>query len=307
VRVGVRVIKQLTAPFPYFGGKRRVALLVWERFGAVANYVEPFFGSGAVLLGRPGGARGIENVNDADGYVVNFWRALRSEPDWLQDQTSRMPSLEADLHAWGDYLAKNRGEVTEKLRADPRWYDRELAAWWVWGVSASIGHSWPRERFGEMPSNHPGGVLSQRDLGPLSVRMSKVRVLCGDWSRIVKVGTMRHQASEASGESVSGVFFDPPYIDGDMAYGTTTQDEHASIFADVCRWCEEHGEDPKLRIALCGYEGTWDPPATWSTVAWKARGGYGNQSGGKAGNTNAKRERIWFSPACLDASQASLW
>ena len=43
----------LRAPFPWFGGKRRVAPEVWERFGDVPNYVEPFFGSGAVLLGRP--------------------------------------------------------------------------------------------------------------------------------------------------------------------------------------------------------------------------------------------------------------
>ena len=37
----------LRAPFPWFGGKRRVAPEVWERFGDVPNYVEPFFGSGA--------------------------------------------------------------------------------------------------------------------------------------------------------------------------------------------------------------------------------------------------------------------
>ena len=40
----------LKAPFPWFGGKSKVAGLVWERFGDVANYVEPFAGSLAVLL-----------------------------------------------------------------------------------------------------------------------------------------------------------------------------------------------------------------------------------------------------------------
>ena len=42
----------LKAPFPWFGGKSRAAHLVWERFGNVRAYVEPFFGSGAVLLRR---------------------------------------------------------------------------------------------------------------------------------------------------------------------------------------------------------------------------------------------------------------
>lgn len=68
----------LKAPFPWFGGKSRVAAEVWTRFGAdVGNYVEPFFGSGAVLLARPGGPGNIETVNDLDGYIANFWRAVR--------------------------------------------------------------------------------------------------------------------------------------------------------------------------------------------------------------------------------------
>ena len=33
---------KLTAPFTWFGGKRKAAPLIWERFGDVANYVEPF-------------------------------------------------------------------------------------------------------------------------------------------------------------------------------------------------------------------------------------------------------------------------
>jgi hypothetical protein len=39
---------QLVAPFPWFGGKRKVASLVWERLGEVKHYIEPFFGGGTV-------------------------------------------------------------------------------------------------------------------------------------------------------------------------------------------------------------------------------------------------------------------
>jgi site-specific DNA-adenine methylase len=38
----------MKSPFPWMGGKSRVADLVWDRFGNVPNYCEPFFGSGAV-------------------------------------------------------------------------------------------------------------------------------------------------------------------------------------------------------------------------------------------------------------------
>lgn len=60
----------LRAPFPYFGGKSRIAHLVWPRFGDPSNYVEPFAGSLAVLLARPHEPR-IETVNDACCYVAN--------------------------------------------------------------------------------------------------------------------------------------------------------------------------------------------------------------------------------------------
>ena len=35
----------LHAPFPYFGGKRLDAPIIWPRFGQVQNYVESFAGS----------------------------------------------------------------------------------------------------------------------------------------------------------------------------------------------------------------------------------------------------------------------
>lgn len=74
----------MSAPFPWFGGKRKVAAEVWRRFGAVQNYVEPFFGSGAVLLGRPSPS-GPETVNDLDGYVcvAPETRILRKDFRWI--------------------------------------------------------------------------------------------------------------------------------------------------------------------------------------------------------------------------------
>ena len=65
----------LAAPFPYFGGKANACEEVWSAFGVVDNYVEAFAGSAAMLLGAPDGKR-IETINDFDGFVANFWRAI---------------------------------------------------------------------------------------------------------------------------------------------------------------------------------------------------------------------------------------
>jgi DNA adenine methylase len=70
----------LSPPFPWFGGKRRVADIVWKALGDVPNYVEPFAGAAAVLLARPDShewARHTETINDKDGLLVNLWRALK--------------------------------------------------------------------------------------------------------------------------------------------------------------------------------------------------------------------------------------
>ena len=71
----------MKAPFTWFGGKRRVADVVWDALCDVDNYVEPFAGSLAVLLERPTWHRGqAETVNDLDRFLANFWRALAASP-----------------------------------------------------------------------------------------------------------------------------------------------------------------------------------------------------------------------------------
>ena len=73
--------------------------------------------------------------------------------------------------------------------------------------------------------------------------------------------------------------------------------------AGVRAWALEHGDDPKLRIALCGYDGEHDMPQSWDCVAWTAGGGYGRSQRGKS---NRHRERIWFSPHRLSDSRLPL-
>lgn len=131
----------LKAPFPWFGGKRRVADPVWRAFGPdVANFVEPFAGSLAVLLGRPGGAGKIETVNDLDRWLANFWRAVTAEPDEVA-RWADWPVNEADLHARHLWLV-NQEEFREKMHTDPNHYDVKIAGWWVWGICQWIGGGW---------------------------------------------------------------------------------------------------------------------------------------------------------------------
>ena len=64
----------LRPPYPWFGSKRRIASVIWQGFGAVDNFIDPFMGSMAVLLGGYS-PDGIETVDDLDWLIANFWRA----------------------------------------------------------------------------------------------------------------------------------------------------------------------------------------------------------------------------------------
>jgi len=319
----------MKAPYPYFGGKSRCAPLIWERFGDVKNYVEPFAGSLAVLLARPhfpfdGDVR-IETVNDYDGLLANFWRATKQFPDAVAEAAD-WPVNEADLHARHLWLVRRKPELTSHLMADPDYCDPKAAGWWVWGLSCWIGSGWCSgngpwiEENGEFVLGSAGqgvnrqrphlgtagqGVNRQRPhlgdvFAELHSRLRHVRVCCGDWARVTGDSVTWNCAS---GAMLTGVFLDPPYADtANRAAGLYAEDS-LTVAHDVRRWAIEAGKNPLMRVCLAGYEGEHEMPDDWECVAWKASGGYGSQGDGQ-GRENAGRERLWFSPACVKPAKA---
>ena len=310
----------LKAPFPWFGGKSRVAHIVWPRLGNVRNYIEPFAGSLAMLLQRPHEPH-VETVNDLDCYLANFWRAVQSAPDAVAEYAD-WPVNEADLHARHKWLVEQLATgFAERVQNDPDYYDAKIAGWWVWGICAWIGSGWCTPRPAEKRPNiattgrgvhrimlskqcphlgNPGQGVHRPTIqgnlvewfAALQARLRRVRVCCGDWKRVCS------SKSTTTRLGLTGVFLDPPYS-GDAGRDNNIYREENLTVADECReWCLEYGDNPKIRIALCGYEGEHNELEShgWDVVAWKAPGGYASQ--GKRDAMNRHRERIWFSPHC---------
>ncbi len=131
----------------------------------------------------------------------------------------------------------------------------------------------------------------------LAERLRRVRVCCGDWSRVLGPSvTFKH--------GITGVFLDPPYADTASRADSLYAADSLTVAHEVREWAIANGDNRDLRIALCGYDGEHQMPDSWECVAWKARGGYGSQNA--VANENPARERIWFSPACL-RNQGCLW
>jgi hypothetical protein len=130
----------LAAPFPYFGGKRRAAPRIWQALGDPAGYVEPFAGSAAVLLARPDfTGRRVETLNDADGWLVNTWRAIQLSPAEVAHHAWG-PVAEIDYHARLAWLQQRRTpDLVAWLEGDPEAHDAKAAGWWLYVVACGIG------------------------------------------------------------------------------------------------------------------------------------------------------------------------
>jgi len=293
--------------FPYIGGKWRVADEVWKRFGRVKTYVEPFGGSLAVYLSCPyPEALRAAVLNDLDCMIVNFWRAVRAEPDKVAYHAYHISSL-ADFIARNNYLAKQRADgFRERMFQDPEFYDVKSAGWWVWGQCLLIGASIGGYGSAKFHTKQPDLTMLRgikvfrrqedvvRFMERLSHRLEPARVLCGDWSRCVE---------RAGDEKLApvGVFLDPPYDKSLRCVGIYMSDKSDNEPGPaVYDWCMKNGNDPDVRIALCGYEGEYDMPDSWEVYKWSSGGGWGTmaKSPNVRSQSNRFKERIWFSPSC---------
>ena len=352
----------MKAPFPYFGGKSLVASLVWQALGEVDCYVEPFFGSGAVLLNRPGWEPGcglVETVNDKDGLVANFWRALQHDPEAVAFHAD-YPVFENDLHARHAWLVGRKDSLQTRLEGNPNYYDAKAAGWWCWGLACWIGSGFcsgkgpwrvrrvngarrlvkgnaghgvnrklvhlgnagrgvnrqlvhlggagrgvnrKRVHLGDAGRGDPGngecGLLAW--MQALADRLARVRGCCGDWTRVCggRSGDALHHLTQFG---ICGIFLDPPYSGGIGRAEALYRVEDLQVSHDVRDWCIQHGDDPRLRIVLCGYDTEHKLPRGWRCMDGKTRPGMA-QIGNGNGKANRHRERLWLSPHCLRLSR----
>jgi hypothetical protein len=309
---------KLAAPFPYFGGKRRAAPLIWDALGDPAGYVEPFAGSAATLLMRPPfKGRRVETLNDADGWLVNAWRSIQHAPDHVADH-AHGPVAEIDYHARLAWLQERRTpDLVAWLEGHPEHYDAKAAGWWLYVMACGIGDPWGagpwRVVNHRLVKNGNAGQGVNRKLPhlgnagkeqlaaymqALAHRLSRVRITCGDWRRVLTPSVTR---SGAGGDGSRAVFLDPPYSTGSNLYAASG-DDAAQIADQVREWCRT--ADASLRIVLAGYDVDHAELERhgWGCIKGKA----GRGAGYSVNSGNGRRERLWLSPACIHADQLGL-
>ena len=316
---------ELKAPFPYFGGKSKIAERVWTLFGDVKNYVEPFAGSAAVLLARPPGSKGPETLNDFSCFVVNAWRSVRDNPEALSERLVG-PVCEVNTEAEHAALMRSGDGLRDRL-GDPTYSDTTLAAYWIRGANEWIGSGWAggegpwswsresgwRKRDRQLPHLGNAGTGINRQLPHLGDagkgqyeqrvewvsdwlcalrdRLCEVRIACGDFERVLGEScTTKH--------GLTGVFLDPPYDGTEYVYGTKIP-----VSKRVLDWCAEATGNPLLRVVLAGRGTEHDKLLQhgWGKSVWTTNRGYSKEA-----NTGRSEEALWYSPSCVKTDGSDL-
>jgi len=228
-------VTPLKPPFTYFGGKTRIAEKIVALLPPHEHYVEPFFGSGAVLLAKPPSR--AETVNDLAGDLVNFWRTLRERPDDLERACSLTPH------------SREEHQLAYEPADDPLERARRT---WVRLTQGRAGQLHQRTgwRFRVKPDSSPSmpaylaAYVSR--LHPAAQRMAGVSIECRPAAEVI----------DAYGQHEGVLLYcDPPYLDT-----TRTHGKFGNVYVHEMRGEDDHrGLAPALRsaraaIVVSGYD-----------------------------------------------------
>lgn len=99
---------ELRSIIKYPGAKWRIADWIVNLMPEHKSYLEPYFGSGAVLFRKPPSR--IETINDLDGDVVNLFRCVREQGEELAQAVALTPYSRLEYET-----AYERGDVTDPV------------------------------------------------------------------------------------------------------------------------------------------------------------------------------------------------
>lgn len=260
-------------PFSYYGGKVGLSRKLVDLLPPHRVYIEPFFGSGAVLFAKAPSAH--EFVNDIDDGIVTFFRVLRERPEDLARVCRLTP------YSRSEYLA---AVATEASTVD----DLERARlFWV-RVNQSFAKT-AGERTGwsaTVARTQSTGASAQRRIDRFLVcaeRLSTVTIERCDAADLV-----RRMAKSAD----TVIYADPPYLHSTRVQAARN-DYRAEMTEEDHRRLAEALLATPASVVLSGYssplydslyEGWWT--ASWAVTSFS--------SNSRTNQRTGRVERVWM-------------
>ena len=210
-------------PFSYYGGKYKHLNWLLPLLPQKKAYVEPFGGSGVVLLNRE--QSDVETFNDTFEAVTTFFKVLRDQPDELLRQITLSPYSERDFEQAVDSTPDSDLEKARQffLKVNQSYNnDMENPSW-------SYNKSYSSRGVSKKVSNYQA---KPRRLQPIADRLKDVQITNRDAVDVIETFDCEDGL----------IYCDPPYppetrSSGDDYVFEMSVDDHREM-ASTLRACE---------------------------------------------------------------------
>ena len=218
----------MKAVLKYPGAKNRIADWIGSYIPVHDVYMEPFAGSLAVLFNKP--RCHIETVNDLDGEIVNFFRALRDCPEKLVKKIKLTP------FARGEYKAafEKTDDSIEKAR---RYCVR---CWQGFGNSQLYQNGFKSGQQSHSPNPAKAWAELPEILYAAAERLKGVQIECLPALELIS----RYDTPDVF------IYADPPYLQGMRKNNLYKHEMKDSEHEELLKVLEKHPG----KILISGYD-----------------------------------------------------
>ncbi len=278
----------MKAPFAYYGGKSGLAPTIAAMLPPHRVYIEPFFGSGAVLFAKEPAIHEI--VNDLDGAVVAFFRCLRDRRDELTEACALTPYARDEFAA-----AVLDAPVLDELELARRFWARVNMSF-AKSSGTRTGFSVTSARNQSAPASVAGRLAR---FASCAERLMDVTIENCDAAELV---------NRMAGTPGSVVYADPPYVASTRKTGGICSDYRSDMGDEAShRVLASALHATPATVFLSGYHSPLydDLYDGWDYIEWHT---HAHGSNALATNRGARTEVLWSNrPIATRDEQAELF
>lgn len=204
------------SPISYYGGKSNMVKDILPLIPKHQQYVEPFFGGGAVFFAKRPSPH--EVINDTLDCAITFYRVLKTRFPELQSM------IQATLHSESEYKRAKEllNSEDDLLKAWAFWvqtqmsFSKQLSGGFAFGI---------RDNLKTKSSTISSALNNQRNnfTDKYSKRLERTEIFCRDALDIIKL------------KDTPDTFFyiDPPYVSSDCGHYKGYTTEHFKELLDL--------------------------------------------------------------------------
>lgn len=221
-KIAPKVYTPVKPPISYYGGKQKLTKYIIPLIPEHSQYVEPFFGGGAVLFAKQITRK--EVINDIDNRVINFYRVFKSHFNELNKL------VQETLHSEADYK-RAKELLYNGLNENPS-VDEKVHYSWAFWIQTNLTFSNKINAgfaFGNEPSNRCAtNTFNKKRLltEDVAQRFERIEIFCRDAVDLIKVKDTEH----------TFFYCDPPYVNSDCGhYKGYSEQDYINLLDALCK------------------------------------------------------------------------